>query len=166
MYAALPSNQQSAIFGPAPHGMRKCILATNIAETSITIPGIKYVIDTGKHKEKMYISRDTGTGMRTVPPTDTVLTVVFAGFDTLLTKDITRSSAMQRAGRAGREVSLFVHSHTLLVLIMRWFSGSRLLLSSVHGRLFQRYAIIRRTRDSPGHADCQSTSTEMPRSRP
>ena len=62
MYAALPSNQQSAIFSPAPHGMRKCILATNIAETSITIPGIKYVIDTGKCKEKRYISRDTGSG--------------------------------------------------------------------------------------------------------
>ncbi|THH26457.1 hypothetical protein EUX98_g7733 [Antrodiella citrinella] len=86
MYAALPPSQQSAIFLPAPHGMRKCILATNIAETSITIPGIKYVIDTGKCKEKRYLSRDSGTG-----------------FDTLLTKDITQSSAMQRAGRAGRE---------------------------------------------------------------
>lgn len=62
MYAALPSNQQSAIFSPAPPGSRKCILATNIAETSITIPGIKYVIDTGKCKEKRYVNRDTGSG--------------------------------------------------------------------------------------------------------
>lgn len=62
MYAALPPGQQAAIFKPAPPGFRKCILATNIAETSITIPGIKYVIDTGKCKEKRYIARDTGTG--------------------------------------------------------------------------------------------------------
>ncbi|CAL1710622.1 unnamed protein product [Somion occarium] len=86
MYAALPAHQQQAIFSPPPQGMRKCILATNIAETSITIPGIKYVVDTGKCKEKRYISRDTGSG-----------------FDTLLTRDITKSSALQRAGRAGRE---------------------------------------------------------------
>lgn len=62
MYAALPTSQQTSVFTPVPRGMRKCILATNIAETSITIPGIKYVIDTGKCKEKRYISRDAGSG--------------------------------------------------------------------------------------------------------
>jgi len=86
MYAALPPGQQAKIFSPAPSGIRKCILATNIAETSITVPGVKYVIDTGKCKEKRYVVRDAGTG-----------------YDTLLTRDITKSSAMQRAGRAGRE---------------------------------------------------------------
>ncbi|KAJ8594004.1 P-loop containing nucleoside triphosphate hydrolase protein [Rhizopogon salebrosus TDB-379] len=86
MYAALPPAQQARIFSITPPNTRKCILATNIAETSITIPGIKYVIDTGKCKEKRYLSKDTG-----------------GGFDTLLTRDITKSSAMQRAGRAGRE---------------------------------------------------------------
>ncbi|KAF7970276.1 hypothetical protein HWV62_24466 [Athelia sp. TMB] len=87
LYASLAPGQQSKIFSMAPPDKRKCILATNIAETSITIPGVKYVIDTGKHKEKRYMSRH-GAG---------------SGFDTLLTRDITKSSAMQRAGRAGRE---------------------------------------------------------------
>lgn len=86
MYASLPPSQQARIFSATPPQTRKCILATNIAETSITIPGIKYVIDTGKSKEKRYLSKDTG-----------------GGFDTLLTRDITKASAMQRAGRAGRE---------------------------------------------------------------
>ncbi|KAL4081373.1 P-loop containing nucleoside triphosphate hydrolase protein [Scleroderma yunnanense] len=86
MYASLPPSLQARIFSATPSMSRKCILATNIAETSITIPGIKFVIDTGKCKEKRYLSRDTG-----------------GGFDTLLTRDITKTSAMQRAGRAGRE---------------------------------------------------------------
>ena len=62
LYASLPPAQQAKIFAPTPAGMRKCILATNIAETSITIPGVKYVIDTGKCKEKRYIAKNTGTG--------------------------------------------------------------------------------------------------------
>ncbi|KAJ7189738.1 P-loop containing nucleoside triphosphate hydrolase protein [Mycena haematopus] len=74
------------IFAATPRGSRKCILATNIAETSITIPGVRYVIDTGKSKEKRYLAGHTGGGL-----------------DTLMTRDITQSSAMQRAGRAGRE---------------------------------------------------------------
>ncbi|KAF8636185.1 hypothetical protein AX17_003673 [Amanita inopinata Kibby_2008] len=86
MYAAQAPGNNAKVFTPTPSDTRKCILATNIAETSITIPGVKYVIDTGKCKEKRYLARDTG-----------------GGFDTLLTRDITQSSAMQRAGRAGRE---------------------------------------------------------------
>ncbi|KAF9061454.1 P-loop containing nucleoside triphosphate hydrolase protein [Rhodocollybia butyracea] len=86
MYASQAAGQNSKVFHPTPPNTRKCILATNIAETSITIPGVKYVIDTGKCKEKRYLARNTG-----------------GGFDTLLIRDITQSSAMQRAGRAGRE---------------------------------------------------------------
>ncbi|KAF5314944.1 hypothetical protein D9619_007398 [Psilocybe cf. subviscida] len=88
MFAAQEHSKNSKAFDPAPQNTRKCILATNIAETSITIPGIKYVIDTGKCKEKQYLARLAG-----------------GGFDTLLTRDITKSSAMQRTGRAGREGS-------------------------------------------------------------
>ncbi|THU78991.1 P-loop containing nucleoside triphosphate hydrolase protein [Dendrothele bispora CBS 962.96] len=86
MYASQAPGQNAKVFNATPPNTRKCILATNIAETSITIPGVKYVIDTGKCKEKRYLARNTG-----------------GGFDTLMTRDITKSSAMQRAGRAGRE---------------------------------------------------------------
>ncbi|KZV86988.1 P-loop containing nucleoside triphosphate hydrolase protein [Exidia glandulosa HHB12029] len=86
MYASLPPGQQARVFATTAPNTRKCVLATNIAETSITIPGVRYVIDTGMCKEKAYIARDRGSGI-----------------DTLLTKPISKSSAMQRAGRAGRE---------------------------------------------------------------
>ena len=62
MYSSLHPSQQLKVFMPTPHGARKCILATNIAETSITIPGIKYVIDTGKCKERRYIAKEAGSG--------------------------------------------------------------------------------------------------------
>ena len=62
MFSALPLGQQFKIFTPAPVNHRKCILATNIAETSITIPGIRFVIDTGKCKEKRFVARETGSG--------------------------------------------------------------------------------------------------------
>ena len=54
MFASLPSQHQMKVFISAPLGKRKVILATNIAETSITIPGVKYVIDTGFVKGKGY----------------------------------------------------------------------------------------------------------------
>lgn len=76
MYAALPPGQQLKIFSPAPPDSRKCILATNIAETSITIPGIKYVIDTGKCKEKRHFARETGTGAWSLDAHCAVLTAM------------------------------------------------------------------------------------------
>jgi ATP-dependent RNA helicase DHX8/PRP22 len=54
VYAALPSEMQTQIFDPAPPGARKVVLATNIAETSITIDGIFYVIDPGFVKQSSY----------------------------------------------------------------------------------------------------------------
>jgi len=49
VYSALPSEMQSRIFDPAPPGSRKVVIATNIAETSLTIDGIYYVVDPGEH---------------------------------------------------------------------------------------------------------------------
>ena len=83
IYAALPSHMQYKVFEPSPPNCRKIILATNIAETSITIPGIKYVIDSGVVKERYY---DPRTGM-----------------ESLKVVRISKAAARQRAGRAGRE---------------------------------------------------------------
>ncbi|GAN06519.1 adenosinetriphosphatase [Mucor ambiguus] len=82
IYANLPSEQQSRIFEPTPEGARKVILATNIAETSITVDGVSFVIDPGFNKQKTFNPR---TGME-------ALTVV----------PCSRASSTQRAGRAGR----------------------------------------------------------------
>lgn len=62
MYAAQAPGQNAKVFVQTPPNTRKCILSTNIAETSITIPGVKYVIDTGMCKEKQYLARKTGGG--------------------------------------------------------------------------------------------------------
>jgi ATP-dependent RNA helicase DHX33 len=63
MFAAQETSKNNQIFLPTPPNTRKCILATNIAETSITIPGVKYVIDTGKCKEKHYLAKISGGGV-------------------------------------------------------------------------------------------------------
>uniref|UniRef100_F6GT26 RNA helicase n=1 Tax=Vitis vinifera TaxID=29760 RepID=F6GT26_VITVI len=82
IYANLPTELQANIFEPTPEGARKVVLATNIAETSLTIDGIKYVIDPGFCKMKSYNPR--------------------TGMESLLVNPISKASAMQRAGRSGR----------------------------------------------------------------
>ena len=65
VYSALPSEMQTRIFDPAPPGSRKVVIATNIAETSLTIDGIYYVVDPGFVKQKVYNSK-TGTNYGSV----------------------------------------------------------------------------------------------------
>ena len=57
LYSELPGERQALIFDPAPPGARKCVIATNIAETSLTVDGIKFVIDSGFCKFKVYNPR-------------------------------------------------------------------------------------------------------------
>lgn len=82
VYSALPSEMQTRIFDPAPAGSRKVVIATNIAETSLTIDGIYYVVDPGFVKQKVYNSK--------------------TGMDSLVVTPISQAAAKQRAGRAGR----------------------------------------------------------------
>ena len=57
VYSNLPSEMQTRIFDPAPPGTRKCVIATNIAEASLTIDGIYYVVDPGFAKQKVRNTR-------------------------------------------------------------------------------------------------------------
>lgn len=89
LYGTLPPAQQQRIFDPAPAPFkpggrpgRKVIVSTNIAETSLTIDGIVYVVDPGFSKQKVYNPR--------------------IRVESLLVSPISKASAQQRAGRAGR----------------------------------------------------------------
>lgn len=83
LHSQMPTVDQKQIFNPPPPGIkRKIILSTNIAETSITIDDVVYVIDCGKHKMKKYC-----------PETNN---------QTLLPEWVTLANAKQRKGRAGR----------------------------------------------------------------
>lgn len=57
LYAGLPHDRQMGVFEPAPKGVRKIIVSTNIAETSVTIDGVVYVVDCGFVKIRAYNPR-------------------------------------------------------------------------------------------------------------
>lgn len=88
LYAALPPDIQMIAFQPKPSGCkRKVVLATNIAETSVTLSGIRYVIDCGKHKTRDFSG--------------------ITGMESLTIENISQPQAAQRTGRAGRVSSGF-----------------------------------------------------------
>ena len=67
IYANLPTDLQAKIFEPTPPGTRKVVLATNIAETSLTIDGIKFVIDPGFHKINSFSPKTGMESLQVVP---------------------------------------------------------------------------------------------------
>ncbi|PUZ58633.1 hypothetical protein GQ55_5G524300 [Panicum hallii var. hallii] len=82
LYSGLPRGDQDLIFAPTSKGKRKVVLSTNIAETSLTLEGVVYVVDSGFSKQKCYN-----------PISD---------IESLVVAPISKASARQRAGRAGR----------------------------------------------------------------
>lgn len=85
MYSALAPERQAEVFKEAAKGTRKCIVATNIAETSLTVDGVKFVVDSGYSRLKVFQPK--------------------LGIDALLVYPISQANANQRAGRAGRTSS-------------------------------------------------------------
>nr|VUD33583.1 ATP-dependent helicase HrpB [Raoultella sp. NCTC 9187] len=82
LYGALPLSEQRKAILPAAQGMRKVVLATNIAETSLTIEGIRLVVDSAQERVARFDAR--------------------TGLTRLITQRISQASMTQRAGRAGR----------------------------------------------------------------
>ncbi|KAH7682284.1 RNA helicase protein [Dioscorea alata] len=82
LYSGLSRSDQDLIFAPTPKGKRKVVISTNIAETSLTLDGVVYVVDSGFSKQRFYN-----------PITD---------IENLVVAPISKASARQRAGRAGR----------------------------------------------------------------
>ncbi|KAK4050571.1 putative ATP-dependent RNA helicase DHR1 [Microbotryomycetes sp. JL221] len=82
LYSLLPTEKQMRVFAEPPPNTRLVVVATNVAETSITIPNIKYVVDCGRAKERQF---DMNSGIQS--------------FDV---QWVSKASAQQRAGRAGR----------------------------------------------------------------
>jgi ATP-dependent RNA helicase DHX8/PRP22 len=102
VYSALPSEMQTKIFEPAPLGTRKVVVATNIAEASLTIDGIYYVVDPGFCKQNVFDPK--------------------LGMDALVISPISQASANQRAGRAGRTgPGKCYRLYELVVLRLCWF---------------------------------------------
>ncbi|KAF8320622.1 pre-mRNA splicing factor [Cantharellus anzutake] len=89
IYSQMPADLQAKIFEATPDGRRKVIVATNIAETSLTVDGILYVVDSGYSKLKVYNPK--------------------VGMDALQITPISRANANQRTGRAGRTGSGFCY---------------------------------------------------------
>lgn len=95
IYANLPSDMQAKIFEPTPEGARKVVLATNIAETSITIDGVVFVIDPGFVKQNSYNPR-TGMSSLTVVPVSigvSEVSIKFLSHLTLVFKSIRESAS-------------------------------------------------------------------------
>jgi len=82
LYGALPVADQDAALAPSPPGRRRVVLSTDIAETSLTVDGVRVVVDAGWHRTPRFDPRRGLSRLETVP--------------------ITKASADQRAGRAGR----------------------------------------------------------------
>ena len=82
LHGGLPTSEQSRVFEPAPRGITKVVLATNVAESSVTIDGVALVIDSGRVKQKFFDPTRRLTSLDAVPVSD--------------------AQAKQRRGRAGR----------------------------------------------------------------
>ena len=96
LYAMLPPHLQKRVFDPPPPGARAVVVATNVAETSLTIPGTRYVVDCGREKQRVF----GGAEGSSAPDADAA--AQSAGVSRFSVAWVSQASAEQRSGRAGR----------------------------------------------------------------
>lgn len=77
LYSLLPSDKQMRVFESPPSGYRLVVVSTNVAETSLTIPGIRYVVDCGRAKEVIYFILQTLCFLTGIISADTMPLVVY-----------------------------------------------------------------------------------------
>jgi ATP-dependent RNA helicase DHX37/DHR1 len=99
LYSLLPTEKQMKVFEPPPAGTRLVVVATNVAETSLTIPGIRYVIDSGRAKE---VNRFSTSHSAVISRALQRRHNIANGIQSFQINWISKASAAQRAGRAGR----------------------------------------------------------------
>lgn len=124
LYSLLPSDKQMRVFAEPPADARLVVVATNVAETSLTIPGIKYVVDCGRAKERTY---DLASGIQSFS-----------------VSWISKASAAQRAGRAGRTGPghcYRLYSSAVFEDHFREFSSPEILRTPVEGLVLQMKAM-------------------------
>lgn len=115
LHSSIPLDKQQQVFDDPPSGKMKIVLSTNIAETSITIPDVIYVIDTGKAKQMQY------------DPTTQV--------NSLQETIISQSSSNQRSGRAGRiqeGISFRLYTHSFFSTKMNLFDTPEIFRIPLH----------------------------------
>ncbi|GJE85929.1 ATP-dependent RNA helicase [Phanerochaete sordida] len=120
LYALLPSEKQMQVFKPPPEGHRLVVVSTNVAETSLTIPNIRYVIDCGRAKERRYDHEN--------------------GVQSFQVSWISKASAAQRAGRAGRTGPghcYRLYSSALFETYFEQFSQPEILRTPIEGVVLQ-----------------------------
>ncbi|CAN8016211.1 unnamed protein product [Ixodes persulcatus] len=124
LFSLLPSHKQAKVFQNPPPGMRLCVVATNVGETSLTIPNVKYVVDTGKVKMRVY---DKVTGI-----------------SAFMISWVSKASADQRAGRAGRTCPGHCYRQDGSRLLVHCFA--RLYSSAIFNDEFQKFTAPEITR--------------------
>ncbi|KAG7443024.1 P-loop containing nucleoside triphosphate hydrolase protein [Guyanagaster necrorhizus] len=120
LYSLLASDKQMKVFEPPPPGTRLVVVSTNVAETSLTIPGIRYVVDCGRAKQRRYD--------------------VASGIQSFQISWISKASAAQRSGRAGRTGPghcYRLHSSALFEHYFDPFSQPEILQMPIEGVVLQ-----------------------------
>ncbi|KAG7088421.1 hypothetical protein E1B28_012416 [Marasmius oreades] len=124
LYSLLPADRQMQVFQPSPPGSRLVVVSTNVAETSLTIPGIRYVVDCGRAKERHYDASNS--------------------IQTFQVDWISKASAAQRAGRAGRTGPghcYRLYSSALYEHYFKDFSQPEILRAPIEGVVLQMKAM-------------------------